>query len=226
MQGIIKMLHEGDYSCVVENNDGRFTFSQRGIADLYDMVKNKPGFLNGASVADKVVGKGAAALMIAGGVRNIYADLISNPALTLLREAGIEPGYGHVVPFIQNRTQTDWCPVEKMCREETSPEKILVLIEEFIGSMRKKEHTGQHTANFGQIVPLFQESEKGYDLERKLCPFLAFSCLSDPTEIKQKTLQVIELVGFVLLLAALGLAFQRRERLIELYPNHLIINAY
>lgn len=136
MTELVEMLHEGGYSCVVENNIGRFTFLQRGIADLYDMVKNKPGFLNGASIADKVVGKGAAALMIVGGLKNIYADIISDSALTLLQEAGIETDYGQVVPFIQNRTQTDWCPVEKMCYKESSVQTIFPLIEGFISKMK------------------------------------------------------------------------------------------
>lgn len=136
MEKIIEILHNGNYSCVVKNCDEIYTFSQRGIADLYDMVKNKPRFLNGASIADKVVGKGAAALMIMGAVRNIYADIISLSALTLLQEAKIKIDYERVVPFIKNRNQTEWCPVEKMCYKESSVQTIIPLIEGFISKMK------------------------------------------------------------------------------------------
>lgn len=139
MEKLIKILHEGNYSCVVENSDQIYTFSQRGVSDLYDMVKNRSGFLKGACIADKVVGKGAATLMILGEVKEIYADIISLSALALLREAGVEADFGHIVPFIQNRDKTDWCPLEKICYEENSAENILPLIEEFINRMRKPE---------------------------------------------------------------------------------------
>ncbi len=139
MEKLIKILHEGDYSCVVENFEEIFTFTGRGVSDLYDMIKNKPDFLQNARIADKIIGKGAAALMILGGVKDVYADVISLSALILLREAGIEADFGRVVPFIWNRDKTDWCPLEKICYEETSAKAILPLIEEFINNMKKKK---------------------------------------------------------------------------------------
>jgi iron complex outermembrane receptor protein len=139
MKDIINILHNRNYSCVVKNYDEIFTFSQRGVADLFDMVKNKPCFLRDASIADKVVGKGAAALMILGGIKKLYADVISLSALVLLREAGVETDFGRVVPFIWNRDKTDWCPVERMCYEETSVRNIYKLIEEFLSKMNKPD---------------------------------------------------------------------------------------
>lgn len=139
MEHIIEILHNGNYSCVVENYDQIYTFSQQGVADLYDIVKNKPGFLRDGFVADKVVGKAAAALMILGSINELYADVISLSALVLLREAGIEADFGRVVPFIQNRDKTDWCPLEKACYEETSVKAIFLLVEEFITTMKRSE---------------------------------------------------------------------------------------
>ena len=70
MEELINLLHSGGYSCVIANGDNIRTFTQRGVADLYDLLTQEPDFLKGASIADKVVGKGAAALMILGGIRN------------------------------------------------------------------------------------------------------------------------------------------------------------
>ena len=139
MKELIKSLHTGNYSCVVRNFDGTYPFSQRGVADLYDIVKNKPNFLNGSLIADKIVGKAAAALMILGGVQKIYTDVVSLSALVLLRNAGIEADFGRVVPFIQNRNKTDWCPLERKCYNETSAKAILPLIEEFISNMKNRK---------------------------------------------------------------------------------------
>lgn len=74
--------------------------------------------------------------MVIGGVRSVYADIISLSALTLLQEANIETDYDRVVPLIKNRNQTDWCPVEKLCYEETSAQTILPLIEGFMSKMK------------------------------------------------------------------------------------------
>lgn len=138
MKDIIKKLHEGNYSCVISNNGEIRTFAQRGVADLFHLLKNEKNFLKGASIADKVIGKGAAALMILGGVKEVYTDVISLSALELLCEAKIEVEYVLLVPFIENRDKTGWCPIEKMCHEGKTAEDILPLIEEFITKMRNK----------------------------------------------------------------------------------------
>lgn len=139
MTELIRILHEGNYSCVIRNGEIR-NFSQRGIADLYELYKNESAFLIGASVADKVVGKGAATLMILGGVNELYADVISTPALQILHKSDIKVSFEKEVSFIENRTKTDWCPIEKLCCEEESVEAILPLIEEFIARMRINVH--------------------------------------------------------------------------------------
>ena len=67
MEELINLLHTGGYSCTIANKGEIRTFTQRGVADIYDLLTQEPEFLKGASIADKVVGKGAAALMILGG---------------------------------------------------------------------------------------------------------------------------------------------------------------
>lgn len=68
MEDLIRLLHGGDHSLVVANGNV-YTFNGRGVTDLYALLREDPGFLKGASIADKVVGKAAAALMILGGVK-------------------------------------------------------------------------------------------------------------------------------------------------------------
>lgn len=139
MNKLINILHEESYSCVVENFGQIFTFTGTGVFDLYDMVTNKPCFLKEASIADKVVGKAAAALMILGKVDWVYAEIISLSGLVMLRHAGIQTDFGQVVPGIRNRDNTDWCPLEKMCYQKESPEEILRQVEESRKNMRIKE---------------------------------------------------------------------------------------
>ena len=77
MEELINLLHTGGYSCTIANKGEIRTFTQRGVADIYDLLTQEPEFLKGASIADKVVGKGAAALMILGG----YILILSVPKL-------------------------------------------------------------------------------------------------------------------------------------------------
>ena len=68
-------------------------FRERGVKDLYRLLEEEPELLDGAFVADKVVGKGAAALMILGGIGELHADVISRPARLLLAASPVHVSY-------------------------------------------------------------------------------------------------------------------------------------
>lgn len=112
----VALLHESGCSCVVRPAAGqRWTGKQRGVDDLFYLLENEPGILKGAFMADKVVGKAAASLMVLGGVRGLYAGTLSEPARWLLESYGLEYKTDRVVPHIINRVGSDWCPLEKRC---------------------------------------------------------------------------------------------------------------
>ncbi len=129
---LVGLLREEQASCVVRRGDTIRIFRQRGVRDLYELVTCGERFLQGAAVADKVVGKGAAALMALGGVVWLHTEVVSTAALELLRRSGIEVEYGVEVPHIINRTGTGRCPVERLCEACATPEECLPKIEEFI----------------------------------------------------------------------------------------------
>ncbi|MBO5861493.1 MAG: DUF1893 domain-containing protein [Alistipes sp.] len=136
-QQLIDRLHAEGCSCVIYNNDHTHLFHKRGVQDLHQLLRTSPDILRGAMIADKVVGKGAAVLMTAGGVRWVYADVISQSALEFMLTHNIEAEYGRVVPNIINRAGTDICPVEKLCMQCEDIEDALTLIDEFIEKMRR-----------------------------------------------------------------------------------------
>lgn len=126
-------------SCVICHGSDTRIFRERGVKDLYRLLKEEPGFLHGAFVADKVVGKGAAALLVLGGVEGVYADVISRPALDLLEKNAVGAGYGFCVPHIVNRTRTGRCPLETRCDGLQTPEECLAQIEDFIETIKRGE---------------------------------------------------------------------------------------
>lgn len=129
---IVGLLDEKQCSCVIAKGESVRFFYRRGVKDLYELLKNEPEALAGALVADRVVGKGAAALMILGGVSNVYAHVASSSALELFRQAGVPVQCGVSVPHIINRAGTGMCPVEQRCMDADTPRQCLIRIEEFL----------------------------------------------------------------------------------------------
>lgn len=132
---LIRILQDGNHSLVVAG-DGIRTFDGRGISDLYGLLTEHPGWLRGASVADKVVGKGAAALLILGGVRELFAGVVSTSALGLLKDSGIPVRFSQEVAHIVNRKGDGVCPVETLCKECTTAAQCLPLIREFVAKIK------------------------------------------------------------------------------------------
>ena len=137
MEELIERLHEEGCSCVIANKEIRI-FRQRGVADLYYLLKHEATFLKGAAIADKVIGKAAAALMVLGGIKTVYADVISQPALTLLQKYHTDVSFAKVVPHIINRDRSGWCPLETRTFQAETAEEILPIIEDFIQNNAKK----------------------------------------------------------------------------------------
>ena len=133
----IEMLHREGCSCVITDGAEFQMFHQRGVKDLYDILSTQPELLRGAFIADKVVGKGAAALMILGGIDSLHTDTISEAALELFGLYNMEVKYGKLVPHIINRAGTGMCPVESLCKECKSAEECLPLIKDFIERLAK-----------------------------------------------------------------------------------------
>lgn len=131
MEDLVNLLHKGNHSLVIANGEV-CTFDGRGVSDLYSLFKEDSGFLKGASIADKVVGKAAAALMILAEVEEVHTEVISQLALDLFAGSRVNVSYTTVVPHIINRTQTGWCPLETRCQDCLTPQDCLCRIEEFI----------------------------------------------------------------------------------------------
>ena len=131
MSVLVAVLAKGDNSLVVDN--GRLTtYTGHGVSDLHRLLNDHPRVLQDARVADRKVGKAAAALMILGGVKEIYTPLISRPALSLLKGFPVKLSYDKVIDHIENRDKNGWCPLELACRDLTTPEECLDAINDFL----------------------------------------------------------------------------------------------
>lgn len=135
MKALIDILHDENLTLVVKSDDGTIhRFTQRGVKDLLALVTESTEILKGALIADKAVGKAAAACMVVGGVKRVYADVMSEPALALLLQHDVEAEYGTLVDHIINRTGDGWCPMERLSRDENDPAVIIQKVKDFFES--------------------------------------------------------------------------------------------
>lgn len=135
MKELIDILHDEGLTLVVKSEDGMLhRYTQRGVKDLLTLVTESPEILKGALIADKAVGKAAAACIVMGGVKHVHADVMSEPALALLQAHAIIAQYGQLVDHIINRTGDGWCPMERLSRDENDPAIIIQKIKDFFAS--------------------------------------------------------------------------------------------
>jgi len=107
-------LSSGEATLVVTKG-GRIVYrdSGGGISPLVNLYENNRDILAGADVFDKAVGKAAAMILILGGVRKVYGELMSEPAVAYLNSRGVKTDYENKAEMIHNKDGTDTCPFEK-----------------------------------------------------------------------------------------------------------------
>lgn len=135
MNRLVELLHDSGATLVVESRGEVMTFTSRGVKDLFELYTNHRELLQGARVADKVTGAGAAALMALGGVAEYHTDVISEKALSLLDRSGVAGMAEKVVPYIINRADTGQCPLESLIGDIDNLEEIYDVIVGFMDSL-------------------------------------------------------------------------------------------
>lgn len=126
MQQLIEILRREKCSLVVKNHGIVTTYSKPGVRDLEYLLDHDPEMLDGANIADKVIGKAAAAMVVVGGVKELHAEVMSKKAIPFLEEAGIAYTYGTLVDTIKE--EGDRCQLEKITAPATTPEETVALL--------------------------------------------------------------------------------------------------
>ncbi len=98
----------------------------RGLKPLMKLYDE--GKLTGAIVVDKVIGRAAAAVCIAGGAKKVFTKMVGKGALPLLEAHHIPLTATTVVETILNREQNGSCPMEKAVEGLENPEQMVEAI--------------------------------------------------------------------------------------------------
>ncbi len=118
-------LYETNASLVVLYADGECkAYYQNRIKDIKEILQQDMTALQGAIIADKVIGKVAGSILAVAGVKEIYADVMSQYAIPVLEENHIKYVYKYLTDYIQNNDKTGMCPMENKYKEEKNLHKI------------------------------------------------------------------------------------------------------
>ncbi len=131
-----ELLLEEDLALVaVKNGEVVFKSKDKGIKPMYILAAEMKAKAYDASLADRVIGKGAAILCAYIGIKEIYGELISEGGLAILEEYKIPYTMERSCLYIKNRDKTDYCPIEKLSLDTRDPIVLLQRIKEFFASI-------------------------------------------------------------------------------------------
>ena len=120
----VALLKNEGYTLLIYGENKSISSRERGVAPLLALFDKKINLSSYAAV-DRVVGKAAAFLYIALGIKEIYALTVSESARSLLEEHGACIVYETLVPRILNRSGNGFCPMESAVLEESDPFRAL-----------------------------------------------------------------------------------------------------
>lgn len=133
MERLRTLLSDASVRGVAESQSGeRAIFRRQGVIDLFTLVSRRPQFLNGGRLADRVIGRGAAWLAVKGGAAEVYAHLMSRPALQVLQEAGIAASCSRLEDRIIARDGKSTCPVELATQQCATADEACEAIRRFL----------------------------------------------------------------------------------------------
>ena len=132
-----EILKNGSLTFAAFDGKTVLTDERRGVKPLFELIV-RGETLRGFSAADKVVGKAAAFLYVLLDVSEIYADVLSRHALSVLEEYKIHAEYSVLTEAVKNRAGTGFCPMETAVLDENSPEKALEKIKAKIAELSAK----------------------------------------------------------------------------------------
>lgn len=130
---------QGDVTCAMLSVRGELhTSNKKGIAPIMEVLQKDPKFLQGAFVADRVIGKAAAMLLVKAGIWELYTDVISEHARMFLEVHNIPITYGKVVPYIINRKGDGMCPMESTVLDMKNVDEAYIALQAKIAELMAK----------------------------------------------------------------------------------------
>ena len=121
---------------IVKNGVVLFETGSHRISGFLGAIEQFGGGLEGASVADRVVGKAIALLCVYAGIREVYAEVLSLKAKAVLEENGIPCQWKELVDTILDLNRNGVCPFEKAAAGISDPEAAYATFKALLESFK------------------------------------------------------------------------------------------
>lgn len=118
-------LIEKNASLVVMFTNGEIKeYYNKRVVDIVSILKENKNALKGAVVADKIIGKVAASLLIKGGIEALYANTLSSYGEEVLIDNGIYYECSNKTEYVINNDKTGMCPMENKFKDVENLDEI------------------------------------------------------------------------------------------------------
>ena len=117
-------LIQKNLSLVIAKNDRvLFETEAHGISGLLKAIKQLQDNMAGSSVADRIVGRAAALLLVYSGVVAVFAVTASDGGIEVLKNNHVFHEFGRWVPRILDSKRVNVCPFERLVAKFSDPKQ-------------------------------------------------------------------------------------------------------
>lgn len=108
---------------IVKNGRVLFETESHGINGLLKVIKQLQDNMTGSSVADRIVGRAAALLLVYSGVVAVFAVTVSDSGIEVLKNNHVFHEFERRVPRILDSKKVDVCPFERLVAKFSDPKE-------------------------------------------------------------------------------------------------------
>jgi|MudIll2142460700_1097286.scaffolds.fasta_scaffold226371_2 hypothetical protein len=108
---------------IVKNGEILFATQSPRISGFLTAIEEIGRDLEGASIADKVVGKAVALLCVYAGIIAVFAETLSRNAIDVLEQRHVEVEWKRLVDNILDTSKKDVCPFEREATNIADPKE-------------------------------------------------------------------------------------------------------
>ena len=112
---------------IVKNGEVLYETKSHRISGFLDAIEKCGSKLKGASLADRVVGKAIALLCVHAKIKEVYAEVLSRKAQSVLETNNINSHWNELVENVLDADKKGMCPFEKTAVDLSDPEKAFMM---------------------------------------------------------------------------------------------------
>ncbi len=121
---------------IVKNNETIFETKSHGISGFLEAIGKLADSLNGASIADKIVGKAIALLCVYARVKAVYAVTLSKQAKSVFEQHSIYHKWENLAENTLDINKTASCPFEKLATKISNPKDAYLKLKALQNSLK------------------------------------------------------------------------------------------